>query len=94
MEEDDDAVVMVTASVDESDDKGVAAVIVEGASTKTKNIPWVAPRLDPEYYQAQVQDLGTMYAAPSQQLVEGDRPSHFIPFNRPPLPPILVVLHN
>jgi hypothetical protein len=59
--------------VDELDDDTRAPLTVEGpTTTKTKTIPWVAPRLDPEYYQAQVQDLGTMYGAPSTQLVEGD----------------------
>ena len=54
---------------DEVDDKGPT---VTDGSTKSKNIPWVAPRLDPEYYQAQVQELGTMLGTPSIQLTEGD----------------------
>ena len=33
--------------------------------TKTKPIPHIAPRIDPEYYQAQVLDIGTIHGISS-----------------------------
>ena len=36
--------------------------------TKTKPIPHVAPRIDPEYYQAQVLDIGTIHGISSSNV--------------------------
>jgi hypothetical protein len=45
---------------------------MEGALAPKKQYPWIAARIDAEYYQAQVQDLAA-HAAPSAQAIEGTR---------------------
>ena len=45
---------------------------IEGALAPKKQYPWIAARIDAEYYQAQVQDLAA-HAAPSAQAIEGTR---------------------
>lgn len=43
---------------DHEEQKGIGITTTD--VTKTKPIPHIAPRIDPEYYQAQVLDIGTI----------------------------------
>ena len=44
---------------------------MEGTLAPKKQYPWIAARIDAEYYQAQVQDLAA-HGAPSVQAIEGN----------------------
>jgi hypothetical protein len=59
---------IVTLSEDE-EQKGIGTTTTD--VTKTKPIPHVAPRIDAEYYQAQVLDIGTINGSSSSS-VAGD----------------------